>query len=154
MNTKSNKDSGTKKPHPAPDPTRQEPNKPDTRIPVKPDEDNDFTFPAEPVKEPQDREFPVEEPDNAKKPQDAPGNKYTDKAPFTDPTSKGDPGRIDPSNPNNPALSGRGNTSSWFYILLISISLMLPATVSANNDKPAKTEISAVIFIGEIGSPL
>jgi hypothetical protein len=138
-----------------PDPGKQP--KPDTKIPVKPDDDNDFTDPEQEEKDQSENSYGKEDPDRVSRQNSANRNSYDD------PTRKGDPGRLDPSTPQNPALSGQGNmtmasrkTGGYLHtffmgllIIMLSVPVSTPAIASSANDaktgNAARTEATVLI---------
>jgi hypothetical protein len=148
-------DKGTKKPHPSPDPTRPGTGKPGTKIPVSPDEDNDFSTPSKEIKEPENpAEAPVKTPDKRSEEQrksPGPDTVPLPDSPINDPTRKGDPGIIDPTTPQNPALlstekikNTKGIVLGFMLILFLSLQ---PATAKNTSVDPvaATTEEKAAV---------
>jgi hypothetical protein len=122
-NQKKIMDEGTKKPHPAPDPTRPDRGKPGTKIPVSPDEDNDFTTPNKEVEAPENPS-PVQVPSREKQ--------ATTEAPQN--TPKNDPDRISPATPRNPALSTNSKRILFGIILAFLLSFQQVNADNRNTD--------------------
>jgi hypothetical protein len=149
-------DKGSKTPHPSPDPTRPGPGKPGTKIPVSPDEDNDFSTPAKEIREPENpSEAPVREPDKRNEEQKkdpGPDSPPLPDSPLNDPTRKGDPGIIDPTTPQNPALSSTQKTTDtkgivfgFILMLLLSFQPTLADVPSVDPVALKKTEEKAAV---------
>jgi hypothetical protein len=128
MRTSENKNDGTKKPHPAPDPTQPGKGNPGTKIPVSPDEDNDFTKPSKEIKEPENpSQAPVSDPQR----QSIPG---PDETPGNPGAQKNDPDMIPPK-------AGEAFTASSNKGMILSLILMLFVSFTSYADDkklPAK----------------
>lgn len=140
-----------KTPHPVPDPTQPGKGRPGTKIPVSPDEDNDFSTPSKEIKEPENpSQAPVKAParENPSIRTPGPDDKPLPDSPLNPP--KNDPDRISPATPENPALSGK-NTKGIVFSMILASLFSFQASIADNRIEvpltAPKTENKEVVVL-------